>query len=226
MTRRYALYWAPEPDDPLWQAGCTWLGRDPAAQAGGTPPPLRREPWRYGLHATLKAPLALADGAEAAAFTQAVAALAARLAPVVLPPLEVGTLEHFVALRPARPSPALARLAWACVTGLDRWRRPMDPAEFMRRASGLDDERRALLRRWGYPHVGAHWRFHLTLSDPLDAAAREALRRDAERHFAPVLHAPRTLRSLCVFEEPAPGLPLVLTQRHALGGGRGIANAG
>lgn len=218
MTRRYAIYWAPEADDPLWQAGCAWLGRDPCEPGEGAPPPQRREPWRYGFHATLKPPFALAEGCDAGGFTQAVAALAARLPPLDLPPLAVGTLGGFVALRPTADSPALHRLAAACVTQLDGWRRPMAEAEFTRRAQGLDEQGLALLRRWGYPQVLAHWRFHLTLSDALEADDLGVMQRRAEAFFAAPLARPRRVRSLCVFEEPAPGRPLRLTQRHALGG--------
>ena len=28
-SARVALYYAPALDDPLWRAGCAWLGRDP-----------------------------------------------------------------------------------------------------------------------------------------------------------------------------------------------------
>ena len=30
MTARVAIYYAPTTDDPLWTAGCDWLGQDPA----------------------------------------------------------------------------------------------------------------------------------------------------------------------------------------------------
>lgn len=217
MAARFAIYWVPETDHPLWQAGCAWLGRDPSTDAPGQAPAFAQAPWRYGFHATLKAPFALAEGADAHLLAQAVSRLAATLAPVAMPPLGVTTLGAFVALRPLAPCAGLARLAAACTTQLDRWRRPMDAAEFARRAAGLDPDGLALLRRWGYAHVLERWRFHMTLSDPLAAAPREALRQAAARHFAPLLRAARTLDALCVFEQPAPGQPFVPTQRHRLG---------
>lgn len=65
---RWAVYWTPEPAHPLWRAGCEWLGRDPAADTDGVPPPHRRAPWRYGFHATLKAPMPLRDAIDPALF--------------------------------------------------------------------------------------------------------------------------------------------------------------
>ena len=67
-TFRVAVYYAPEPDDPLWAAGNRWLGRDP--DTGATLqrpdaidiPNLTDEPAGYGLHATLKPPMRLAPG--------------------------------------------------------------------------------------------------------------------------------------------------------------------
>jgi hypothetical protein len=52
---RYAVYYAPDPQHPLAQAGCAWLGRDARALAPLTLPAcdLVRAPWRYGFHATL-----------------------------------------------------------------------------------------------------------------------------------------------------------------------------
>ena len=64
---RVAVYYAPEPDDPLWRAGCAWLGPRPGQQRAALPqpdlpdiaasPPTRA---RYGFHATLKPPMRLA----------------------------------------------------------------------------------------------------------------------------------------------------------------------
>ena len=64
LAPRYAVYWMPEPGHPLWAAGCTWLGRDGGAGGAGGGPARRHvaSPWRYGFHATLKAPLRFAPG--------------------------------------------------------------------------------------------------------------------------------------------------------------------
>ncbi len=218
-TVRYAVYWAPETDHPLWSAGCAWLGRDALAAEVGPAPPGRSEPWRYGFHATLKAPMRLAEGQGLPDLRRALDALAARHAPFALPPLAVGTLGGFVALRLVQEPPALRALADDAVTRLDPLRAALPAAEAARRAQGLDDEQRALLQRWGYPHVFNRWRFHLTLTDPLpDAARRDAACVAAQRHFAAALAAPALLASVCLFEEPAPRAPLRLVHRCPLRG--------
>lgn len=221
MTVRHALYWAPEDDHPLWAAGCAWLGRDPRAAEAGTAPPGREAPWRYGFHATLKAPFALAEGVDEARLEAAVEALAMACAPFALDTLHVGALADFAALRLRVTPPALQALADRAVVELDPLRRPMPPAEGARRAKGLDDFERKLLERWGYPHVLSQWRFHMTLTDPLpDPGARACAMAEADAHFAAALRVPLTVRSVCVFVEPAPAAPLRLSRRFALGAGR------
>lgn len=216
---RHAVYWLPEPDHPLWAAGCAWLGRDPAQADAGAAPPARAEPWRYGFHATLKAPLVLREGFDANAFVAAAEALAAGLAPFDLPALAVGELDGFVALRPTAPCAPAQALADRCVEALDAFRAPMPADEFERRARGLDAERRDLLRRWGYPHVFGHWRLHLTLTDRLpDADERDRWRTRAMAHFAAALAVAPRVASIAVLEEPAPGRPFRLLCRLPLRG--------
>ena len=210
---RHAVYWAPDADDPLWAAGCAWLGRDPAADETGSPPPDRHAPWRYGFHATLKAPMALARGQGPADLHAALWRVARRHRPFELPPLVVGRLHDFVALRLQHDCSALQALADDCVRSLD----PLRGATPPRHTEGLDGEQQALLQRWGYPHVLQRWRFHLTLSDALPAAALERVQRAAEMHFADALRLPRRVRSVALFEEPAQGQPLRLTARVAFG---------
>lgn len=226
-TARLAIYWLPAPDHPLWEAGCLWLGRDPRGDdaPGQRPPEHARAPWRYGFHATLKAPMALRVAGTEDRFMSAVAALAARHRDFALPPLQVNWLAGFLALRPssapARGHP-LRRLADACVTELDDWRAPMDLAEVERRGSAIPlaqrDEQLALPRRWGYPHVLDHWRFHLTLSDREPAGAPALLAR-ARAHFARALEQPLRAHAIAVCREDAPWAPLRLVQRFELAAG-------
>ena len=70
---RYALYYTPPPDSPLWRFGCAVIGYDSvlgcdvplALPEGWSTDDWRAattEPRRYGFHATLKAPFRLAAG--------------------------------------------------------------------------------------------------------------------------------------------------------------------
>jgi hypothetical protein len=225
MTYRYAIYFAPDPAHPLWRAGCEWLGRDARAGQPLHPPAgdAVREAWRYGFHATLKAPMRLREGASEAELLQALRAIAARTPAFDMPPLQVDWLDRFIALRPALPVAAdhpLRRVADACVTGLDALRAPLTPDERERYLRGaLGERQRGQVQRWGYAHVLDDWRFHLTLSrvwpDPGVPEAR-AMCDAARRHFAAALACPLRFDALCVFTEPAPGEPFVLGTRIAL----------
>lgn len=226
QPHRQAIYFAPAPDHPLWQAGCRWLGRDARA---GQPLSLPAHahvaaPWRYGWHATLKAPMRLADGMTQPQWLQAVQQLAAAQSAFLMPTLQVGWLGGFLALRPAEPIDSnhpLPRLADACVIGLDHWRATPTKAELQRHLHAPTDTRRqTLARHYGYPHVLEHWRFHMTLTDDislLSSGERITLLQAARDHFSAALSQPLRCDAICIFAEPAPGQPFVLTHRVALG---------
>ena len=220
---RAALYYAPAPGDPLWQAGCAWLGRDPETAATLPQPGVpglydaTTDARLYGFHATLKPPIRLATSWDA--FMRDAEALAGRLAPFDLPPLAVADLSGFLTLCPIVPAPTLQALADTCVEGVDRHRVPPDEAELARRrGAGLSPEREANLRRWGYPDVFGTWRFHMTLTRRLRDAEREVYRPAAEAWFAPALALPRRVEDVCVFTQPAPGRPFTIAERLPLRG--------
>ncbi len=223
MSTRYAVYYMPAPSHALWHAGCDWLQRDPSSDEARRPTRAHvGEPWRYGFHATLKAPLRLAPGCSEAGLRDAVAQLAQRTPRFVMPALSVQWMSDFLALQPLAPLPAthpLHRLADACVTELDAWRAEPTADELQRRlATPMSAEQRALLQRHGYPHVLGQWRFHMTLSNslPPDASLRDELQQAAQQHFAAALREPLECDALRVFVEPAPGLPFRLLHRYPL----------
>ena len=217
---RYALYFAPAATHPLWAAGCRWLGRDPesgAADGGGSH---RADPRRYGFHATLKPPFALREGAGRSPLFAALSHFVDERAPFAMPPLAVATLGDFVALRPidrdaTAPRLPLRELADDCVRLFDEFRRPPSPEETARRmAPGLEDQQRANVVRWGYPHVFGHWRFHMTLTDGVaDDGLRGELLAEATRHFAAALAEPLRCDGVALFVEDAPGADLRLLCR-------------
>ena len=220
---RHAVYFAPAAEHPLWQAGCRWLGRDARAGQPSSPSPSaeRQAPWRYGFHATLKAPMAFASAKRKADWLDEVAAFAGRQRAFAIPRLCVTMLDDFVALCPIAPPRAgepLRHLADACVTGLDAARAPLSPQERARRLRpGLSERQRRQVERWGYPHVLDDWRFHMTLTGPLKPASAERSRAEAAACFGAALEAPLVCDALCVFEEASPGAPFFLTHRFAFG---------
>ena len=227
MTVRYAIYWAPPSADPLGRFGAEWLGRDAETNegvaqprvAGVSPDELARltaEARRYGFHATLKPPFALAPGRSEDDLLAAVAAFTRRRAKVLLPGLALVSLDGFLALTPADRSPALEALAEDCVRAFETFRAPPSEAELARRrAAGLTLRQEELLKRWGYPYVLDEFRFHLTLTGRLDADQRRRLEPELARRVA-VFAGPLAIDAVSVFREAAPGAPFSVVARLGL----------
>lgn len=217
---RYAVYFAPAVQSPWWRFGASWLGRDEALDSPRSQPlplgwqaehfhVLTREPRRYGLHATLKAPFRPTVPHDA--LCARLDALAGELQTVPLAPLVPVYMDGFLALVPAVRNPALNALAAQCVTQLDDLRQPLTGEERARRQpEQLDVRGRELLDHYGYPHVLERFRFHITLTGPCDMATAGGL----VSQLAPALAAlnqasPPVLDRLCLFHEPAPGANFV-----------------
>ncbi|MBI1208218.1 MAG: DUF1045 domain-containing protein [Azospirillum sp.] len=229
IAERWAIYYAPEDDAPLARFGNSWLGRDPRRDMPLPRPPLAgfsperlaaltAEPQRYGFHGTLKPPFVLAEACQPEALRQAIATLAASHRTIALPPWCLADLDGFLALVPAAPCPALGRLADACVRELDGFRAPASAEELARRrAAGLSPGQDALLTRWGYPYVGAEFRFHLTLTGRIsDPAERKALRVALDSVLAALLDPAPALTSLSLFHQPAATRRFFPVDRFAL----------
>lgn len=211
---RYAIYYAPAADSPLWRFGSATLGYDtlsgedipfavPPGCDAATWPELTAEPRRYGFHATLKAPFELAPGRsedQLRAFTHN---YAAGLDHVPLSGLSVTALGPFIALTPAQESEALQRFAFALVQAFEPFRAPLSEADMARRLkSPLTPAHRAYLEAYGYPYVGDAFRFHMTLTGslPRDAVAqtRQAL---ALAHAQAVPAGPVAIDRIALFKQ-------------------------
>jgi putative phosphonate metabolism protein len=222
---RFAIYWAPRPGSPLAAFGAEWLGRD-AEDGRAMPQPavpdiarMTAEPRRYGFHATLKPPFALAEGCDEAALLDAVASLAITIDVLALPPLQLDAIGRFLALVPSAPAPDVERLAASCVARLDRFRAPLSPDELARRRQArLTPAQDALLQRWGYPYVFEEYRFHLTLTGPLTPEERAAIEPVLVRRTAPLYVAPVRVEDLVVFVEEGAGAPFRVRARFPLRG--------
>jgi hypothetical protein len=137
---------------------------------------LTREPRKYGFHATLKAPFHLLPPFTEADLTAELERFAA--IPRTLPAIEpvIRSLARFIAVVAAEPSIALDRLAADGVMAFDRFRRPLTSHEREQRlGAGLSERQIENLDRWGYPYVFEDFRFHLTLTGPLDAERRASI---------------------------------------------------
>lgn len=222
---RYAVYHLTSAPD-LAAFSAAWLGWD--AETGHEPPPpdlpplplsrevITEEARRYGFHATLKAPFRLAPGTDPVRLDSAVAALAAKLAPVTLPRLSLSQIGRFLALTPDAPSSRLQDLAARCVQGLDSFRAPLTPEDIARRRpAGLTPRQRALLDQWGYPFVMEEFRFHMTLTGPLDSGPAAEVAAILAPRLLGFLPQPYVVDSICLLEE-GPDKRFRLLGRHPL----------
>lgn len=216
---RYAIYFVPAADDPLWEFANRWLGRDPETGAVfDCDKAVVADPRRYGFHATLKPPFALAPGKHEADLVAGLADFARRIAPFDVPDMRVARLGRFLAIVPGTHAPALHALADACVRDFDGFRAPSAEAELAkRRKGGLSAREDEHLVRWGYPYVFDTFRFHMTLSGRLDDATATRLEAELAAATADMLKRPLAVREIALFAEPQAGADFALTQRFRLG---------
>jgi hypothetical protein len=221
--KRYAVYFAPRPGD-FAEATASWLGRDAVTGADLPQPPvaglagLTTDPRRYGFHGTIRAPFRPAPGLDGAGVADAVAALAAGLAPATATGLRLAELHGFLALVPDGDAGGILRLGAAVVEGTEALRAPLTEAEIARRdPARLTPSQRGLLTRWGYPYVMEEFRFHLTLTNRLPPERMADVTAAAQAHLAPHLPRPFVIQDLCLFGEDQAGR-FHLLHRYALSG--------
>ncbi|HYZ15935.1 MAG TPA: DUF1045 domain-containing protein [Candidatus Acidoferrum sp.] len=218
--RRFAIYYAPTPGTPLHAFGNAWLG--PAAPLPVTGMTARRcaeitaAPRRYGFHATLKPPFALAPDCSVDELRATCAAFAAARPPFEVPGLQLAEIGTFLALVLRTPSHAFAALAEDAVRAFERFRAAPSEEELARRRSArLNAREQELLEVWGYPYVLDCWRFHLTLTDQLGETERALVRKELERLVAPFANAPVRVDSVVLFEQPDVDQPFREVERFA-----------
>ncbi len=228
---RYAIYYAPRPDEGLARFAGTWLGRDPESGAILAQPTLSdisqarqaditADPRRYGFHGTLKAPFRLAPGLSENDLLNAVSEFAVNQHGFLLDGLSLAEMDGFLALTPRIPSQSLVDLAADCVRTFDRFRAPPTPEELSRRRSiRLSPRQDELLTLWGYPLVLDEFRFHLTLTGRLDGVECELVRRALDKLTEPFRDAPLPIRDLTIFGEEYLAAPFRVLARFPLGEG-------
>lgn len=226
---RYAVYFTPPETSLLARLGARWLGRDCfdgkamqqpllAGLAGERVAAATASARRYGFHATLKPPMALAAGETEARLIAAMGTLAADVKPIMLTGLRVARVGKFIALVLSGSDRQIAALAATVVEKLDRFRAPPEPAELSRRRQArLTPRQEAHLVRWGYPYVLDEFQFHMTLTDAVDDADAAVLMPAAEHFFAPVIGKPVPVDALTLFVEPTPAANFIVRAVAPLG---------
>jgi len=210
---RYAIYFAAGSDSALSRFGAELLGYD--AYTGDELPFPREalevvpdwrdvsaDPRKYGFHATLKAPMALAPGRTDAELMAACAMFAgkARLIPTIRP--VVDAISGFIAVIPAEPVDALQGLAADCVREFDSFRAQLTAEDrARRRPEKLSERQRDYLDRWGYPYVMEEYRFHMTLTGRLDSERRGAILEMLRTRFATLRLGTLAIDRLSLFKQ-------------------------
>src|SRR5947209_4519883 len=130
---RYAIYFAAGSNSALSRFGAELLGYD-AYTESEVPFPrealdvapdwreISADPRKYGFHATLKAPMALASDKSEAGLMAACAAFAGKTRPVPVIRPVIDAISGFIAVIPAAPVDALQELAADCVRDFDSFR--------------------------------------------------------------------------------------------------------
>lgn len=193
---RYAIYFVPGADSVLYRFGASLIGYDAySGQLLAFPKDLETgvegwerfisDPRKYGFHATLKAPIALAAGKAESALAAAMDAFARtpRAIPVIKP--VVRSISSFIAIIPDAPSEELQAFARDCVMQFDTFRAPLTATDRERRnVSALSERQVTYLDRWGYPYVLEEFRFHMTLAGSLPASRMETVTSFLRDRFA------------------------------------------
>jgi putative phosphonate metabolism protein len=223
---RCAIYFVPPPDDPLTVAAAAWLRRDGYTGAGITSEIeglterdhafLTALPRRYGFHATLKAPFHLAPGRSVHELERQLTAFCNRAAPLRIR-TKIALIESFFAVVPLTPDPDLDMLAARVVTEFDNFRSQLTEIDIARRdVSRLSGRQLANLMNWGYPHVFEQFRFHMTLTGPIDHLERDHVAMVLQRHFGELADRPLHIGQLVLAVEPEPHAPFVVHSSHRL----------
>jgi putative phosphonate metabolism protein len=195
---RYAIYHASPPGSVSDRFGAALLGYnawtgedlpfpDDVLRKAADWRELTEDPRRYGFHATLKAPMSLAESRSEAELLAACAdfARAPRSIPIIRP--VVSSISGFIAVTPAEPLDELQQLAADCVSAFDPFRAPLTPQDRARRSpEKLTPRQREYLDRWGYPYVMEEFRFHMTLTGRLDAARRGPILKMLRERFSTI----------------------------------------
>ncbi|SFV38376.1 putative phosphonate metabolism protein [Devosia crocina] len=216
MTERFAIYYAPSVNAPLWDRASAWLGRDPSnnelfegAIAGidrNRLLNLTQSANRYAFHATIKPPMALASGASLEELRAALGEFARAQQPVPLGQLKVASLDGFLALVPQQENEGLQDFAALVVEQFEPFRAPLSLKDRAQRvARGLTPRQEELLDAYGYPYVFDEFRFHMTLTDRLPEADQREIMVAAQTWFAPDLAEPMLLDRLVLYHEPEAG---------------------
>jgi hypothetical protein len=214
-------------NSPWYSIWSKWLGRTPhefteipQLQCPGISQErfyeFTKNPRRYGLHATIKAPFELNPKYSIENLIEATAEIANRHKSFRLE-ISPKIYHGFLALTPTAPSIEMSILENSIVQELDAFRAPLQDAQLAkRRKAKLSQREDELLVQYGYPYVLDCFNFHISLTDQLESASaeeQEYLLNFARAQFDSINSNTLLIDSVCIFEEEKDQSPFILKKR-------------
>ena len=201
---RYAIYYIP--DLPLFQIGSDWLGWNSITEQetllSADHRRITDRPRKYGFHATLKPPFSLASNSTQGDLQDAFHAFCATVSPATGGTLKISRLGRFLAMTQDVQSNEVTELAASTVSHFDKFRAPLSEQDIAkRRQRRLTPEQDALMLRWGYPYMMQEFKFHMTLTGPLQNDEIDAIEHDANTRFREFLGQPLKIASIALLGE-------------------------
>ena len=201
---RYAIYYIP--DLPLFQIGSDWLGWNSITGQETTLSANHRRitdrPRKYGFHATVKPPFSLASNSTQGDLQDAFQTFCATVSPATGGTLKISRLGRFLAMTQDVQSNEVTELAASTVSHFDKFRAPLSDQDIAkRRQRRLTPEQDALMLRWGYPYMMQEFKFHMTLTGPLQNDEIDAIEHDANTRFREFLGQPLKIASIALLGE-------------------------
>jgi hypothetical protein len=222
---RCAICFTPPADDALTIAAARWLRRDPYAGARVAWPVeglvetdhafLTAAPRRIGFHGSLKAPFRISSEHGVSDVQTALVKFCRRVPPITVSAMRIAQIENFFALVPAATNTELHELAADFVTVFDQFRSPTSDMDLARGDIGrLNGRQFANLMAWGHPFVFDQFRFHMTLTGPIDELERDYVAEMLHRHFGELAEAAMCISQVALFVEPEPNAPFIIDSTH------------
>ena len=201
---RYAIYYIP--DLPLFQIGSDWLGWNSITGQETTLSAdhhrITDRPRKYGFHATVKPPFSLVSNSTQSDLQDAFHAFCASVSPATGGTLKISRLGRFLTMTQDVQSTEVTELAASTVSHFDKFRAPLSDQDIAkRRQRRLTPKQDALMLLWGYPYVMQEFKFHMTLTGPLQNDELDAIEHDANTWFREFLGQPLKIASLALLGE-------------------------
>lgn len=205
---RAAIYFTPDKNHPITKKAASWLGRDAFNSANTISSPnnkdltLIKSPARYGYHATIKAPFELDVSYGIDDVSRALANFCAINKSFKLPNIKIGKLGSFFALVPEFCPDELFNLEARTVKHFEIYRAPLSDEDIKRRnPQSLSDRQKDNLTAYGYPYIFEDFRFHMTLTGPIEHQNQDEVEEQLNAYFFEFLGKDLDFDGLALFIE-------------------------